>query len=101
MATNIGMMDSAYFVGRNEILTWINDRLQLNLSRVEEVCVIGVLCCISACGAFSNSYMVMLIWFICSGIRVLELGQENADVGLNLFPRGVSKVLGLLGNGSD
>jgi len=37
MATNIGMMDSAYFVGRNEILTWINDRLHLNLSRVEEV----------------------------------------------------------------
>ena len=39
MATNIGMMDSAYFVGRNEILTWINNRLQLNLSRVEEVLV--------------------------------------------------------------
>ncbi|PON93632.1 Microtubule-associated protein RP/EB [Trema orientale] len=36
MATNIGMMDSAYFVGRNEILTWINNRLQLNLSRIEE-----------------------------------------------------------------
>lgn len=30
-------MDSAYFVGRNEILGWINDRLQLNLSRIEEV----------------------------------------------------------------
>lgn len=30
-------MDSAYFVGRNEILTWINNRLQLNLSRIEEV----------------------------------------------------------------
>jgi hypothetical protein len=37
MASNIGMMDSAYFVGRNEILTWINNRLQLNLSRIEEV----------------------------------------------------------------
>ncbi|CAH2043831.1 unnamed protein product [Thlaspi arvense] len=36
MATNIGMMDSAYFVGRNEILGWINDRLHLNLSRIEE-----------------------------------------------------------------
>lgn len=37
MATNIGMMDSAYFVGRNEILAWINDTLSLNLSRIEEV----------------------------------------------------------------
>ena len=37
MATNIGIMDSAYFVGRNEILGWINDRLHLNLSRIEEV----------------------------------------------------------------
>ncbi|KAK1261128.1 Microtubule-associated protein RP/EB family member 1C [Acorus gramineus] len=36
-ATNIGMMDSAYFVGRTEILAWINSTLQLNLSKVEEV----------------------------------------------------------------
>ncbi|KAG5536647.1 hypothetical protein RHGRI_024165 [Rhododendron griersonianum] len=44
MATNIGMMDSAYFVGRNEILTWINARLQLNLSRVEEASSGAVQC---------------------------------------------------------
>jgi len=37
MASSIGIMDSAYFVGRNEILSWINKRLQLNLSRIEEV----------------------------------------------------------------
>lgn len=43
MAT-IGMMDSAYFVGRNEILTWINKRLQLNLSRVEEAASGAVQC---------------------------------------------------------
>jgi len=36
-AANIGMMDGAYFVGRNEILSWINATLQLSLSRVEEV----------------------------------------------------------------
>ncbi|KAL3640592.1 Microtubule-associated protein RP/EB member 1B [Castilleja foliolosa] len=44
MAANIGMMDSAYFVGRNEILGWINDRLQLNLSRVEEAASGAVQC---------------------------------------------------------
>jgi len=37
MATNIGIMDSAYFVGRSEILAWINSTLHLNLSKVEEV----------------------------------------------------------------
>ncbi|CAH8280569.1 unnamed protein product [Arabidopsis lyrata] len=44
MATNIGMMDSAYFVGRNEILSWINDRLHLNLSRIEEAASGAVQC---------------------------------------------------------
>jgi hypothetical protein len=36
-ASNIGMMDGAYFVGRNEILAWINTTLHLGLSKVEEV----------------------------------------------------------------
>ncbi|KAI5416747.1 microtubule-associated protein RP/EB family member 1A [Lathyrus oleraceus] len=44
MATNIGIMDSAYFVGRNEILSWINNRLQLNLSRIEEAASGAVQC---------------------------------------------------------
>ncbi|KAK4782054.1 hypothetical protein SAY86_016156 [Trapa natans] len=44
MASNIGMMDSAYFVGRNEILTWINNRLHLNLIRVEEAASGAVQC---------------------------------------------------------
>lgn len=44
MAANIGMMDSAYFVGRNEILAWINSTLQLNLSKVEEAASGAVQC---------------------------------------------------------
>ncbi|KAF2295381.1 hypothetical protein GH714_032709 [Hevea brasiliensis] len=44
MATTIGMMDSAYFVGRSEILSWINTTLQLNLSKVEEACSGAVHC---------------------------------------------------------
>ncbi|XP_052204188.1 microtubule-associated protein RP/EB family member 1C-like [Diospyros lotus] len=44
MAANIGTMDSAYFVGRSEILAWINSALQLNLSKVEEACSGAVHC---------------------------------------------------------
>ncbi|KAG6479366.1 microtubule-associated protein RP/EB family member 1C-like [Zingiber officinale] len=44
MATTIGMMDSAYFVGRNEILSWINSTLHLNLSKVEEAASGAVQC---------------------------------------------------------
>lgn len=44
MATNIGIMDSAYFVGRNEILNWINNLLQLNLSRIEDAASGAVQC---------------------------------------------------------
>ncbi|KAI5079589.1 hypothetical protein GOP47_0005068 [Adiantum capillus-veneris] len=43
-ATNIGMMDSAYFVGRNEILQWINSTLQLNLNKVEDTSKGAVQC---------------------------------------------------------
>ncbi|CAN4082966.1 unnamed protein product [Withania somnifera] len=38
------MMDGAYFVGRSEILSWINSTLHLNLSKVEEACGGAVHC---------------------------------------------------------
>nr|GMC88940.1 microtubule-associated protein RP/EB family member 1C [Ipomoea batatas] len=38
------MMDSAYFIGRSEILSWINSTLHLNLSKVEEAFTGAVPC---------------------------------------------------------
>ena len=35
--TVIGLMDSAYFVSKNELLRWINDTLQLDISYIEDL----------------------------------------------------------------
>lgn len=41
---SIGMMEGAFFVSRTEILDWLNDLLQLNLSKVEQ-CATGSVYC--------------------------------------------------------
>lgn len=64
MATNIGIMDAAYFVGRSEILSWINSTLQLSLSKVEEVLIQFFLYFVQA---FCHSFLLCQFRQACSG----------------------------------
>lgn len=41
---NIGMMDAAFFVGKNELLSWLNDLLSINYTKVEQ-CANGAAFC--------------------------------------------------------
>ncbi len=36
---SVGMMDPAYFVGKVELLTWLNELLKINYTKVEQVCL--------------------------------------------------------------
>jgi hypothetical protein len=38
------LMDGTYFVGRNELLQWINSTLGLNLQKIEQVHILPAYC---------------------------------------------------------
>lgn len=40
----IGMMDSAYFTSRKDVLDWINNLLSLNLTKIEQTATGAVAC---------------------------------------------------------
>ena len=38
------MMDNAFFVGRKEIVEWINDTLEINIGKIEDTAFGGIAC---------------------------------------------------------
>lgn len=44
MTESFGIMDGAFFVGKNDILKWVNATLKLNLSKIEQACTGAIYC---------------------------------------------------------
>jgi hypothetical protein len=44
MTESFGMMDGAFFVGKNELLRWVNGTYKLNMGKIEQACT-GALYC--------------------------------------------------------
>lgn len=64
--SNIGMMDGAFFVGRKEIIDWINQTLNINISKVEQTAS-GAIACqlldVMYPGIFSYLYFINFFYF--------------------------------------
>jgi RP/EB family microtubule-associated protein len=57
----IGMMEGAFFVGRGELLAWINDTFQLSLTKVEQ-CATGAVYCQIIDAIYGNVPMAKVKW---------------------------------------
>ena len=49
MSITFGMMDNAYFIGKTEIIKWINETLKMNITRVEQACTGAIYCQLIDC----------------------------------------------------
>ena len=49
MSITFGMMDNAYFIGKTEIMKWINETLKMNITRVEQACTGAIYCQLIDC----------------------------------------------------
>ena len=67
--SSIGMMDSAFFVGKNELLSWLNNLLQLNYTKVEQ-CANGAAYCqiMDACYPVSPRLRMCLRVYARAGV---------------------------------
>ena len=49
MSDVFGMMDNAYFIGKSEIIRWINEILKMNITRIEQACTGAIYCQLIDC----------------------------------------------------
>jgi RP/EB family microtubule-associated protein len=55
---SIGMMDKAYFVGKQVLIQWLNELLNLRITKIEECATAAVYCGVMDClfpGTFQYS----------------------------------------------
>jgi RP/EB family microtubule-associated protein len=56
------MMDGAYFTGRKEILEWINDTLEIGITKIEQTCTGAIACQLLDAHLPGNVQMNKLNW---------------------------------------
>ena len=49
MSVTFVMIDNAYFIGKTEIIKWINETLKMNITRVEQACTGAIYCQLIDC----------------------------------------------------
>ena len=80
------MMDAAYFVGRRELLDWINTTLELNVGKVEETCNGAVACQLLDCVLPGTVAMSKVNWAardeyaMINNYKLLQSGFGKARV---------------------
>ena len=52
--SSIGMMDGAFFVGRKEIVDWINATLEVNIDKIEDTASVTFSLCV-----YNNLYFCL------------------------------------------
>lgn len=88
--SSIGIMDPAYFVGRKEILTWVNDTFSLNYTKIEDTASGAVACQIADAIYPGDVPMAKVKWDAKSDFEFIQ----NYKILQRVFDkRGVEKYI--------
>lgn len=72
--SNIGMMDGAFFVGRKELVDWVNDTLDVNISKIEQ----------TANGAFACQLLDIMYPGLCARFNIVYISRKRYELVLLL-----------------
>ena len=87
MSDKFGMMDSAYFTSKSEILKWLNNTLKLNVTRIEQASTGAIYCQLLDVLYPGKVKMQKVNWKASQELDFLQnlkvLQQSLTDLGIN------------------